>query len=329
MGTQVVKKRKMFKQTPGIGKQSVGFTMMIPGLLVLGLIQAIPFFYGLYLSFTDKNIFKGNKVPLKFVGLGNYIEIFTDRWAEINPAEVFGFTMLFAIVVIVVSYVIGLYFAILLNRDIKFRNVLRALAFLPWFVNPLVVSICWTQMMSPAENGILNAMLMALRIIKEPLLWRGASDTARLAVIILGVWKSYPMLMVMLLAALQGIDKSIYEAAVIEGATEPQKFFYITLPMLKDMSVMVIALQFVWMFGTSSYDIIMPFTGGGPVTSTYVLTVLVFQRAFSRGKLAYAAALSVCMMLFLALCAIVFVIVRKIFAKIAYQKDFGIKKRKG
>ncbi len=106
-------------------------------------------------------------------------------------------------------------------------------------------------------------------------------------------------MMVMLLSAMQGIDKSIYEPATIAGAMEVQKFRYITLPLLRPMSVTVMALQFIWMFGSTSYDIIMPFTAGGPARFTYVLTIEVFNQAFSRGKMGYAAAISVTMLVFL------------------------------
>lgn len=296
------------RKTTGVLKNRVGYSMLLPGILCLLLVQAIPFFYGVYISFTDMNFFKGNQGS--FVGIKNFLDIFANQWTASDFYSVFGYTLIFSIAVIVFSYIIGMYFAILLNRDIKFKNFFRALAFLPWFVNPMVISVCWSQLMDPSEEGILNWLFLHLHLIEEPLLWRGDPTLAKISAVILGVWKGYPMMMVMLLSAMQGIDKSIYEPATIAGASEVQKFRYITLPLLRPMSVTVMALQFIWMFGSTSYDIIMPFTAGGPARSTYVLTIEVFNQAFSRGKMGYAAAISLTMLVFLGTLAGIFMLIR-------------------
>jgi len=305
-----------------IVRKSVGYSMLIPCVIFMALVQGIPFFYGMYISFTDKSIFgAAARGTPNFVGFTNYLKVLENTSKASDFYEVFIFTMIYSITIIVCAYIIGLYFAILLNRPMKYKNFFRALAFLPWFVNPMVMATSWSQMFDPSPEGILNQIFMSLKFIEEPLLWRGDPFWAKVCVIILGIWKAYPMMTVMLLSGLQGIDQSIYEPATIAGANSIQKFRYITLPLLKPMSVTVCALQFIWMFGTTSYDNIMTVTAGGPVRATYVLTIEVFNQAFKRGKMGYAASISLMMLMFLAVCAILFFTIRKISAAVAEKKE--------
>jgi|GEM_PF-213032 len=305
-----------------IVRKSIGYSMLTPCVIFMIIVQAIPFFYGVYVSFTDKTLFgAASKGTPNFIGVTNYVNVLANTNKASDFYQVFGFTLVYSVVIIVCAYLLGLYFAILLNRPMKYRNLFRSLAFLPWFVNPMVMATSWSQMFDPTVDGILNKLFMALKLIEEPLLWKGDSFWAKVCIIILGVWKAYPMMTVMLLSALQGIDKSIYEPATIAGASEIQKFRYITFPLIMPMSITVCALQFIWMFGTNSYDNIMTVTAGGPGRATYVLTIEVFNQAFKRGKMGFAASISLMMLLFLGVCALLFVTVKKISARVAEKKE--------
>lgn len=267
--------------------------MLIPATLLFLMINGFPLVYGLVLSFTDKNYTKPKSG--KFIALENFKDIFQDTefWS------IMGFTLFYTLVVVMVSYVLGLALAMLLNRNIKGRGVFRAFALAPWVIPTVVATQCWRWILND-QFGVINKFLMGIHLIDSPILFLSTPQMARLTVIMAGIWKTYPFMMVVLLAGLQSIGTDMYEPAYIDGANSAQAFRYITLPLLRPVSVMGIAMQLLWIFNSLSYDNIYLLTQGGPTRSTYVVSILSYYTAIYRGKIGYASAISTLMMILIA-----------------------------
>ena len=275
-------------------RELTGYYMLIPATLLFLMINGFPLVYGLVLSFTNKNYTKTKSG--KFIGLRNFIDIFQDSefWG------IMGFTLFYTVVVVMVSYVLGLALAMLLNRNIRGRAVFRTLALAPWVIPTVVATQCWRWILND-QFGIVNQFLMRIHLIDSPILFLSSAQLARVTVIMSGVWKTYPFMMVILLAGLQSIGTDMYEPAYMDGANSFQVFRYITLPLLRPVSMMGIALQLLWTFNSLSYDNIYLLTQGGPSQSTYVVSILSYYTAIYRGKIGYASAIATLMMVLIAL----------------------------
>ncbi|MCX5841208.1 MAG: sugar ABC transporter permease [Deltaproteobacteria bacterium] len=213
----------------------------------------------------------------------------------------FGFKMIIAPMAL--SYIVGLFLALLLNRDIKFRGLFRAAALIPWIIPPIVATTNWSWVLND-QYGIINTILLKIGLVKEPVLFLAVPDLARITVIGVGVWKSYPFMMIVLLAGLQGIPKEQYEAAYMDGAGFFKSFFRITMPNLKNVSFICTILMFIWTF--NNFENIYLLTHGGPVKKTFVLSILSYYMAFFRGTLGYASAITTITLVILLMVSIVY-----------------------
>jgi ABC-type sugar transport system permease subunit len=202
------------------------------------------------------------------------------------------------------SYLLGLIAGILLNLDIRFRGVYRALILIPWVVPPVVSLISWQWMLND-QFGIINRTLIRMGIINEfePILWLADPDLAMLSIIVVGSWMRFPFMMITVLAALTAIPDDLREAAALDGATSFQTFRHIIFPMILPVSVIATLLQAIWVFN----DFGLPFvlTGGGPANATTPLILLAYKEAFQRFNIGYGTSLAVIsMVLMLALGAV-------------------------
>lgn len=275
--------------------------MLIPATILFLLINAFPLLYGLILSLTDMNYTKPKSG--KFIGLENFNKILHDSefWS------IMGYTIAYTVLVVAFSYVLGLVLAVLLNKNIKFRGVFRALALFPWVIPTVVAAENWRWLFND-QLGFINRTLMNLNLIQEPILFLADADLARISVIIVAIWKSYPFMMVVLLSGLQSIGDEMYEPAYIDGANRTRIFWHITMPTLKPMSLVCTTLMALWTFNTLSFDNIYLMTQGGPSGSTYVMSIQSYYIAIYRGKIGYASAISVLMMVIIALAVLFYAI---------------------
>jgi multiple sugar transport system permease protein len=284
-----------------VRRNTVGYYMLIPATILFLLINAFPLLYGLILSMTDMNYTKPKSG--KFIGLENFNKILHDSefWS------IMGYTIAYTVLVVAFSYVLGLVLAVLLNKNIKFRGVFRALALFPWVIPTVVAAENWRWLFND-QLGFFNRTLMNLNLIQEPILFLADADLARISVIIVAIWKSYPFMMVVLLSGLQSIGDEMYEPAYIDGANRTRIFWYITMPTLKPMSLVCTTLMALWTFNTLSFDNIYLMTQGGPSGSTYVMSIQSYYIAIYRGKIGYASAISVLMMVIIALAVLFYAI---------------------
>ena len=286
----------------------LGFWFMLPAAAFLILFLAYPLGLGVYLSFTDARV--GN--PGEWVGLENYVWLmgdFSEGWRFWEQGDsvfwlsVFN-TLLYTIVASVIKFAIGLYLALLLNRHMPFKAIIRAIVLIP-FIVPTVLSAIAFWWIFDTQFSIVTWMLQGVGAISEnyQINWLGEAELARASVIFANIWRGVPFIAITLLAGLQTVSVSLYEAAVIDGATRWQMFRYITYPLLTP--IIAVVMTFSVLFTFTDFQLIWVLTRGGPFNATHLMATLSYQRAILGGYLGEGAAISTAMIPFL-LAAIMF-----------------------
>ncbi len=278
-----------------IAKLKLGFLFLAPAILLMASTIAFPLLYAMYTS-----LFRIRGLNMRFIGLENYVNVLSDQafWRALLTS------CQFAVVSVVLHIAIGLALAIFLNRSLYFRSTLRLLLLAPWMVAPAISAVIWMWLLEP-QFGVINYFLTSIGAISSPIEWLGRPDTAFASIITVDVWRGTPFIMVLLLAALQGIPHSQYEAAQIDGATSWQQFRYITLPNLRYMLIVASTLDAI--DALRQFDSINVLTGGGPINATQVVPVLIYNQAFRANQLGEAATIGVLFMLFIFALTIIYV----------------------
>jgi multiple sugar transport system permease protein len=191
---------------------------------------------------------------------------------------------------VAVEMVLGLCIALLMNRSFVGRGLARAIVFAPYLIPTVVAVLVWRYMFNDVV-GILNHFLIVIGVISEPLNWLDSPGMAMFSVIMVGVWKFFPFSVLALLGVLQSIPQEQYEAARIDGASEVQQFFRITLPYVMPVFLLTALLRTIWTF--HKFDIIYLMTGGGPMDATTTLPVLIYQKAFVDFEMGRASAMAI------------------------------------
>ena len=247
--------------------------MLAPVLVILALVVAYPMLRTLYLSFTSARLTAFHVTP-KWVGLSNYANAVGNTDLQAALAR----TAYFTVVSVAVEVVLGVLVALLLNQKFRGRAFARALLILPWALPTIVNAIMWRWIYSP-EFGSLNALLTQLHLLPAYRSWLGEPGVAMNMVIIADVWKNYPLVAMIALAALQSIPGELFEAAAIDGANSWVRFWRITLPSIFAPLMVAVVLRCIEAFKV--FDIIYVMTRGGPVDSTKTATFYVYQEAFT------------------------------------------------
>jgi ABC-type sugar transport system permease subunit len=221
-----------------------------------------------------------------FVGADNYVAAVGDPrfWSAL------GHTAFFAAVSVGLELVLGLGLALAMNRAYRGRGLVRAAILVPWAIPTVVAGLVW-RFMFEGESGIVNAVLVRAGLLAEPLVWFIQAGTAWVPVILADVWKTTPFVALLLLAGLQNIDASLYEAARIDGASAWRQFRHVTLPLLKP--AILVALIFRTLDAFRIFDLIYALTGGGPGTSTEPISLYTFNVLLQTLRFGYGSALSV------------------------------------
>jgi multiple sugar transport system permease protein len=272
----------------------IGFWFMLPAAAVLLLFLAYPLLLGIYLSMTDTTIGRSGI----FIGFENFAWLFDDSvfWLAVYN------TFLYTVIASILKFVLGLWLALLLNRHLPFKALLRAIVLLPWIV-PTVLSAIAFWWIYDSQFSIISWSLQRLGLIDEYINFLGDPNNARASVIAANTWRGIPFVAITLLAGLQTIPQSLYEAATIDGAGEWQRFRHITLPMLTP--IIAVVMTFSVLFTFTDFQLIYVLTRGGPLNATHLMATLSFQRAIPGGQLGEGAAIAVAMIPFL-LAAILF-----------------------
>jgi multiple sugar transport system permease protein len=266
----------------------LGFWFMLPAMAFLILFLAYPLGLGIWISFTDARIGR----PGNFVGIENYEWLWDD---SIFWLSVFN-TLLYTTVASAIKFAIGLYLALLLNENMPFKAMLRALVLIP-FIVPTVLSALAFWWIFDSQFSIISWSLKQMGLITENINFLGDVTWARICVIFANIWRGVPFVAITLLAGLQTVSPSLYEAATLDGATAWQRFRFITYPLLTP--IIAVVMTFSVLFTFTDFQLIWAMTRGGPVNATHLMATLSYQRAIIGGVLGEGAAISNAMIPFL------------------------------
>lgn len=260
------------------------YLLLTPAVLVTLLIVFLPMAEAVFLSLHDYVVWR--PADRTFVWFGNFVAALQDEVFWISFAN----TLLWIGITIPAQALLGLLTAILLNRDFFWRPVARALIIIPWALPSVVIALMW-RWIYDANYGVLNDILFRLGILQSSFPWLADPDTALYAIILTLTWQGFPFFAVMILAGLQSIPRSYYEAAAIDGASTWQQFRNITLPGIAGVLGTAILLRTIWV--ANSIDVIYVMTGGGPGYATHTLPLYAFIEARSSLNFGYGSALAV------------------------------------
>ena len=266
----------------------LGAVLMLPAAAILLLFLAYPLGLGVWLGLTDTPIGERGH----FVGLANFVSLAHDT---VFWLVVFN-TIFYTVVASCLKFALGLYLALLLNRRLPFKALLRAIVLLPFVVPTVLSAIAFWWIYDP-QFSIISWALIKAGVIDHYIDFLGEPWHARWALIAANVWRGVPFVTITLLAGLQTISPSLYEAAALDGATSWQRFWSITLPLLSPISAVVMTFSVLMTF--TDFQLVYAITRGGPINATHLMATLSFERAITGGHLGEGAAIADAMIPFL------------------------------
>ncbi len=264
----------------------IGSLLIAPTVLIFCAVIVYPLVSAVYLSLFQ--VFTPT-LEGSWVGLENYRtllgknEFWSSLWTNI----------VWTVGTLTLQIICGVGMALVLHQNIWFRSIARSLILFPYFVSTVVAVLVWKWVFNDLY-GILNHLMIVAGLIDFPVDYLGSMPNAMISVILVGAWKYFPFVVIAVLARLQTIPDALYEAARIDGAGPIASFWDVTLPQLREVLVVIIMLRAIWDF--KEFDLIYLLTGGGPVTSTQTLPLLVYKEAFKLNQMGMASAYAVVMM---------------------------------
>ena len=264
-----------------------GIRLLLPSLGFVGILIILPILYNIYLSFHFVSSYDPSHP--KFVGLENYIGLLGSEifWGDLLNGIVYTFAS------VILQLSIGLGVALFLNQEFVGRNLLRGIVLLPYLI-PTVCAVFMAKWMLDPVHGIINASIQWTGISVN---WLGKPLPAMLSAIGVNTWRFFPFVEIALLARLQSIAPSLYEAAELDGANVFQRFFHITLPELSSVMFVVALLRTIWTF--NDFQLVFLLTGGGPMNSTEILPLLAYREAFDNNNIGMGCTVAMFMTFFL------------------------------
>lgn len=287
-----MKKRRSGCEMKSLEQKIFPYLLLLPTMLIFGIFLFYPALNGFWVSFT-----KWDGVnPQEFIGLANYVKLLGDK---VFLASFFR-TLLYTLVTVPVIFAAALALAVLLTRKIKGSNFFRAVFYWPTMISTIVVGLSWRFLLGE-DSGVINYLLNAMG--GSSVKWLTDSRIALAVVIFVTAWSMAGYYMVMFIAGIKAISATYYEAADIDGATFWQQFRYITFPLLRPTSLLVLVLSTVNV--VKSYPLIYSLTKGGPAGATKFMVQLIQETGFEKGKMGYASAMTMVLFLILALLTII------------------------
>lgn len=266
-------------------KMKVAYLFLLPNIIGFFIFMFIPIVMSLAISFTDWDGFG----KLNFIGIKNYIRLWSDEGFLIS----FVNTLYFTVVFVPVTLGLALFLAVALNAKVKGMKFYRTAYFLPYITSTIAVAVVWQLIYHPSL-GPINSLLKSLGV-ENPPLWLSSTKWAMTSVIISSIWKSVGYYTVIFLAGIQGISKELYEAANVDGANFWHKFKSITVPMLSPVIFFSFIIAIINSFKV--FDMVFTLTGGGPGRSTNVLVYSIYTEAFDKYHFGYSSAMAYVLLL--------------------------------
>jgi multiple sugar transport system permease protein len=258
--------------------------LLLPTVILLGLFIAYPFAKGVLLSITDARV----GVPGKFVGVQNFVALWNDSIFHVAVWNTFVYTA----VATVFKLGLGLWLALLLNRNFRGKAFTRAFILLPFIIPTVLSTFAWKWMFDPTFS-VINWVLYQLSLVTGRINWLGDPDLAMASIMVVNIWRGVPFFAISLLAGLQTISPELNEAAAIDGAKPWKRFWYITWPLLLPVTMVVVLFSVIQTF--ADFQIVYVMTGGGPANATHLFATYAYQIGVGTGLLSEGAAISLAM----------------------------------
>jgi len=286
-------------QLPTIGelldRQGVlAYVLLLPGLLILTAFIGWPFVTSLWLSVTDQSV---STSVVRFVGLEN----FTDELRSQIFLQTLRNTFVYTGVTVVFKLAFGLGLAVLMNQSFRLKNLARAALLLPWIVPTALSAIAWLWLFD-ATFSVFNWAIVRSGLADRGINWLGEGQWAMTSIIIANIWRGTPFFAISILAGLQTVDRELLDAAAVDGASLWQRFWRITIPLIRP--VLLIVLLFSTVQTISDFQLVYVLTRGGPANSTHLLGTLAYDVAVRAGQLSQGAAISLYMFPVLIVCVV-------------------------
>lgn len=272
-------------------KKWTGYFLFLPTVIVLGILVLLPILEAIRWAFTDLNLMKS---VTEYIGLENFVQMIDDPtfWTALTHS------VLLTVIVILLQYMLGLGLAVALKQPVPGIGLFRSVVMASWVI-PVISTVIMFRFMSQPDYGFFNMMLEKIGLGAYATYWFGSLHGAFPMIVVMHLWRNVPFYGIALLAAMQAIPESMYEAADIDGANSWQKFWYITFPGVRYMSMVMITIHVIWTF--NNFDFIFLSTGGGPVDATQVLPVYLYLTSWHDFEMGYASSIGLVMLVILLL----------------------------
>lgn len=298
--------KSLYSNSPA--KQRFIRRLLTPSILIVMLIFLYPMLYSFVMSFNSVNI---SNQSWKFAGIANYLAIFKDTYFR----KAISATARFTVISVCAEMVLGTAIAVLLNQDFKGRGIVRGIVIIPWALPTVVNAIMWKWIFN-ANYGAGNALLTSLHIIDDYQAWLANPKTAFICVLIANIWKETPYVVLLVLAGLQSIPSELYESARVDGYGAWKTFFKITLPLIKNILVILLITKTIWTIQT--YDVIAIMTSGGPASATQLIAYYIQKTTFKFFDFGAGSAMSYVIMIATFLLSLLYI-------KSSREAEFGNK----
>ena len=261
------------------------YVLCLPALIFIAIFIILPFSMSVIYSFTDRMLVQRAGKAVEFTGLANYIKVLTNSTSQ----KAFRNTAIYAVMVVPAIVVLGTVLAVYVNRQLRGVKIFRAIYFSPQVVTMTVVAVVWSFIFSPGSTGLLNSFLGLFGIKAQT--WLSDPKWALACIAIMFIWQSLGLQMIIILGGLQYIPEELYEAALLDGCNSVQKFFYVTIPLLRN--TMVYVLVSVTISTLKLFTQVYVLTNGGPQNATVSVVYLLYKVGFLNNQLGYSSAIAV------------------------------------
>jgi len=278
-----------------------GYYLIIPAIIIMGIFTLYPLVDGIRVSFTDKSMLR---TVYNYVGLDNYRQMARDPifWLSLRNS------IKLTTIVVVLQLILGLVLAWTLKQEIPGMPFFKSIIMASWVI-PVAATVTIFKFMAQPDVGFINIILRNIGLGSIVKYWFGDPKTAFSFIVLLHLWRNVPFYGIAFFAAMQTIPDSLYEAAEIDGANPWQNFWYITLPGIKNMIIVMVTIHVLWTF--NNFDFIYLATGGGPINRTDVLPVYVYRQSWVNYAAGYAASIGTIMLIILSIYLIIYLIIQE------------------
>lgn len=278
-----------------------GYFLIIPAIIIMFIFTFYPLMDGIRVSFTDKSMLR---TEYSYIGLENYKQMLGDPifWLSLRHS------IILTGVVVILQLIFGLILAWTMKQEIPGMPIFKSIIMVSWVI-PVAATVTIFKFMAQSDVGFINIILKSIGLKSLVRYWFGDPLTAFPLIILLHLWRNVPFYGIVFLAAMQTIPASFYEVAEINGANAFQSFWYITLPGIRNMIIVMVTIHVLWTF--NNFDFIYLATGGGPINSTDVLPVYVYRQSWDRYAAGYGASIGTVMLLILSIYLIIYLLIQE------------------